>query len=71
MLAQTIGAQAMVRVQALHIFPNCPRYIHRMQTLEASPYVPAEGSTPPVPAWKTFPEFNPVLPAGDPARAER
>jgi predicted pyridoxine 5'-phosphate oxidase superfamily flavin-nucleotide-binding protein len=62
------GAQAIVRVQAHHIFPNCPRYIHRMQLVEASPYVPAAGVTPPIPAWKTFPEFNDVLPRGDPAR---
>jgi uncharacterized protein len=62
------GAQAIVRVQARHIFPNCPRYIHRMQLVETSPYVPAEGSTPPIPAWKTFPDFNDVLPRGDPAR---
>lgn len=64
------GAQAIVRVQAHHIFPNCPRYIHRMQFVERSPYVPAEGVTPPVPAWKTFPEFNDVLPSGDPARSK-
>lgn len=64
------GAQAIVRVQAHHIFPNCPRYIHRMQFVERSPYVPAEGVTPPVPAWKTFPDFKYVLPSGDPARSK-
>jgi predicted pyridoxine 5'-phosphate oxidase superfamily flavin-nucleotide-binding protein len=63
------GAQAIVRVQAQHIFPNCPRYIHRMQLVEASPHVPAPGVVPPIPAWKTFPDFNDVLPRGDPARA--
>jgi predicted pyridoxine 5'-phosphate oxidase superfamily flavin-nucleotide-binding protein len=62
------GAQAIVRVQAQHIFPNCPRYVHRMQLVETSPYVPAAGVTPPIPAWKTFPDFNDVLPRGDPAR---
>lgn len=62
------GAQAIVRVQAHHIFPNCPRYIHRMQIVEPSPYVPAEGVTPPVPAWKTFADFKEFLPSGDPAR---
>jgi len=62
------AAQAVVRVRAEHIFPNCPRYIHRMQMLETSPYVPAAGVTPPIPAWKTFPDFNDVLPRGDPAR---
>ena len=69
LLSLVPGAQAIVRVQAHHIFPNCPRYVHRMQFVERSPYVPAEGVTPPVPAWKTFPEFKDVLPSGDPARS--
>ncbi len=70
LLSSVPGAQAIVRVRAHHIFPNCPRYIHRMQLVERSPYVPAEGVAPPVPAWKTFPEFKDVLPSGDPARAQ-
>jgi predicted pyridoxine 5'-phosphate oxidase superfamily flavin-nucleotide-binding protein len=61
------GAQLVVRVRAARIFPNCPRYIHRMQTVELSPYAPCEGRVPPVPAWKRFPQFRDVLPAGDPA----
>jgi predicted pyridoxine 5'-phosphate oxidase superfamily flavin-nucleotide-binding protein len=61
------GAQLIVRVRAERIFPNCPRYIHRMQTVELSPYAPCEGHVPPVPAWKRFPQFRDVLPAGDPA----
>ena len=32
------GAQLLVRVTPHHIFPNCPRYIPRMQMVEASPY---------------------------------
>ena len=56
------GAQLMVRVRAEKIFPNCPRYIHRMQLVEVSPYAPCEGKVPPVPAWKTFPQFKEVLP---------
>lgn len=62
LLPLTMGAQAIVRVRAHQIFPNCPRYIHRMQLLELSPYVPADGVVAPVPAWKTFPEFREVLP---------
>lgn len=64
------GAQAIVRVRAHHIFPNCPRYIHKMQVVEASPYVPQEGVTPPVPVWKTFDIFKGYLPRGDPARRQ-
>jgi hypothetical protein len=69
LMAQFPGAQLLVRVMAHQIFPNCPRYIHRLQTVESSPYTPGVGRTPPIPKWKTFPQFNDVLPAGDPARS--
>lgn len=69
LLAHFTGAQLIVRVRAERIFPNCPRYIPRMALVEASPYVPRAGHSPPVPAWKTVPAFREVLPAGDPARA--
>jgi hypothetical protein len=62
------GAQLVVRVRADRIFPNCPRYIHRMSMTEASPYVPHAGYTPPIPRWKRFEMFADVLPRGDPAR---
>lgn len=68
LLAEFEGAQLMVRVRAERIFPNCPRYIPRMQVLEASPYVPRAGVEPPVPAWKKREVFNEVLPDADPAR---
>ena len=41
-----------MRVQATEVFPNCPRYIHRMQLVERSRFVPREGSQTPVPDWK-------------------
>ena len=56
------GAQLVVRVRAERIFPNCPRYIHRMQLVEHSAYVPTGGKEPPVPEWKKFPHFQDVLP---------
>jgi predicted pyridoxine 5'-phosphate oxidase superfamily flavin-nucleotide-binding protein len=62
LLSQFKGAQGVVRVQADLIFPNCPRYIHRMQLMEPSAYVPREGHEPPVPAWKQQPAFREVLP---------
>ncbi|MFP5380059.1 MAG: pyridoxamine 5'-phosphate oxidase family protein [Vicinamibacteria bacterium] len=60
-------AQLVVRVRAERIFPNCPRYIHRMALVERSPYVPRPGVPTPVPAWKRGPLAEGVLPAGDPA----
>jgi len=71
LLASFDGAQLIVRVRAERIFPNCPRYIHRMTTVEPSPYVPREGTTPPVPKWKRFDEFADVLARDDPARRDR
>jgi len=60
------GAQALVRVRAEQIFPNCPRYIHRMQLVEASPYVPAADCAAPVPGWKRNPAFKDYLPKDAP-----
>lgn len=68
LLAEFSGAQLIVRVEAEAIFPNCPRYIHQMQVVEHSTYAPRAGHTPPVPEWKTRPEFREVLPPEDPAR---
>jgi predicted pyridoxine 5'-phosphate oxidase superfamily flavin-nucleotide-binding protein len=56
------GAQAIVRVRAEHIFPNCPRYIHRLALTERSPYVPEAGRPAPVPGWKRNPAFKDYLP---------
>src|SRR5271170_5209123 len=46
LMADFVGAQLVVRVRAERIFPNCPRYIHRVGAAEPSPYVPRAGSTP-------------------------
>jgi uncharacterized protein len=56
------GAQLIVRVRAERIFPNCPRYIHRMQLVEPSVYAPRPGHEPPEPAWKKG--FREYLPKG-------
>jgi predicted pyridoxine 5'-phosphate oxidase superfamily flavin-nucleotide-binding protein len=57
------GAQLVVRVRATEVFPNCPRYIHRMALVERSRYVPRSGHEPPVPAWKRTDWARDVLPA--------
>jgi predicted pyridoxine 5'-phosphate oxidase superfamily flavin-nucleotide-binding protein len=61
LLAHTVGAQLIVRVKARAIFPNCPRYIPKMQLIEPSIYVPRAGAEFPEPAWKQKPEFAPVM----------
>ena len=57
MMATTVGAQMIVRVQARAIFPNCPRYIPTMKLVEPSVYAPRRGAAPVEPAWKSAPEF--------------
>jgi predicted pyridoxine 5'-phosphate oxidase superfamily flavin-nucleotide-binding protein len=56
------GAQLVVRVRAERIFPNCPRYLHRMQLIELSAYAPRPDYEPPEPGWKQQPAFKEVLP---------
>jgi uncharacterized protein len=56
------GAQLIVRVHAERIFPNCPRYIHRMQLVERSVYAPRPGHAPPAPDWKQKEAFRDALP---------
>jgi uncharacterized protein len=60
-------AQFVVRVHATEVFPNCPRYIHRMELVERSKFVPHENCEPPVPSWKRTDWARDVLSAGDPA----
>jgi hypothetical protein len=59
------GAVFVIRVSAQRIFPNCPRYLHRMQVVEESAYAPRPDYVPPIPAWKTFDVFKDALPPRD------
>ncbi len=63
--AEYPGSVFIIRVKAERIFPNCPRYIHKMQLVEYSVYAPKADYTPPVPAWKTSDNFHDALPARD------
>lgn len=65
LLGQFPGSVFMIRVTATRIFPNCPRYIHKMQLVEYSPFAPRQDYTPPVPAWKTSESFRDSLPVRD------
>ena len=61
LLAETVGAQLIVRVFARAIFPNCPRYIPKMQLAEPSIYTPQAGCDAPEPKWKDFADFKDVV----------
>lgn len=64
------GAQAVVRVAVREVFPNCPRYVHRLQLVERSRFTPRAACEPPVPDWKRSEWARDVLPAGDPAAGD-
>lgn len=61
-------AQFVVKVTVQQVFPNCPRYIHKLQLVERSKFVPRPALPTPVPGWKRMEWASDVLPAGDPAR---
>jgi uncharacterized protein len=55
-------AQFVVRVTATEIFPNCPRYIHKLELVERSKFVPRAGAETPEPAWKSSDWARDVVP---------
>jgi uncharacterized protein len=70
LLATFVDAQLVVRVRATDVLPNCPRYVHRLELVERSRFVPHEKCETPIPDWKRREWAHDVLPAGDPAQAE-
>ena len=61
-LADFAGAQLLVKVTPSDIFPNCPRYIPRLELIEPSIYAPEPGKAPVEPGWKSFDDFKDVIP---------
>jgi predicted pyridoxine 5'-phosphate oxidase superfamily flavin-nucleotide-binding protein len=59
-------AQFVVRVTAEEVFPNCPRYIHKMELVERSVFVPKAACETPDPDWKDY--FEDALPEDQKAR---
>ena len=68
LLATWPGAMLVVRIAVTEVFPNCPRYIHRMHLVERSKFVPHTDVPTPVPDWKRSDWACDALPANDPAR---
>jgi predicted pyridoxine 5'-phosphate oxidase superfamily flavin-nucleotide-binding protein len=62
-------AQLVVRINVTDVFGNCPRYVHKMQLVERSRFVPHADCQTPVPDWKRDDWASDVLPPNDPARA--
>lgn len=65
LMARYPGAQQIVRIKIETVFSNCPRYVHKMQLVEESAYVPDASREPPVPAWKRLNAIADVLPEDD------
>ncbi|MGI8925850.1 MAG: pyridoxamine 5'-phosphate oxidase family protein [Tepidiformaceae bacterium] len=60
LIAEYPEAQCIVRVRAREVFPNCPRYIHKMKLVERSKFVPRAACETPEPEWKEH--FEDALP---------
>jgi predicted pyridoxine 5'-phosphate oxidase superfamily flavin-nucleotide-binding protein len=69
-LAGYPGAELAVEVVVDKIWQNCPRYVHRMQSLETSPYVPAEDGKTKLALWKRIDVMQDVISPADRAEAE-
>ncbi len=67
--AEMTGATLVVRVRTTQVFPNCSRYIHKMQLVERSKFVPKNNVEAPIPDWKRMNWAQDYLPENDPARA--
>ncbi len=65
------GADMIVRVRIGEIFINCPRYIHRMQRIASSKYVPQAGQDTPAPQWKRIDALQDALPVRDQGLADK
>ncbi len=68
LLASFPGAVLVVRVRTTQVFPNCGRYIHTMQLVERSKFVPRAQHETPIPDWKRMTWAQEYLPHDDPAR---
>jgi predicted pyridoxine 5'-phosphate oxidase superfamily flavin-nucleotide-binding protein len=64
-------AELVVKVEVSETWMNCPRYIHRMQRLEPSRYVPREDEETPLCEWKRIDGLQDVLRPNELAAVEK
>jgi predicted pyridoxine 5'-phosphate oxidase superfamily flavin-nucleotide-binding protein len=64
-------AQLIARVTVDFMYPNCPRYVHRMDKVGPSRYVPRENVDTPLAGWKWIDILQDALPAEDKGRADK
>ena len=70
MLSSYPGASVAVEVAIARVWQNCPRYVHRMEPIEQSPYLPAEDGSVKLALWKRIDAIQDVLTEVDRAEAE-
>lgn len=58
-------AEIVLRIKVREMFPNCPRYIHKMELVEESAFVPKQHCETPAPDWKRLEAVADVLPPRD------
>lgn len=68
LMSQYPGAVMIVRVAVREIFGNCPRYVHKMQLVKRSKFVPKTNVDTPEPVWKYLNAIQDVLPEKDSKR---
>ena len=64
------GANLVVEISVDHVWLNCPRYVHRMQPLEQSPYLPGKDGAAFLALWKRVDILQDVLKTKDRDEAE-
>ncbi|MHC4993448.1 MAG: pyridoxamine 5'-phosphate oxidase family protein [Planctomycetota bacterium] len=69
MLKSYPGANVAVEVSIERVWQNCPRYVHRLDPAERSPYLPAEDGTTKLAMWKRIDVVQEVLCESDRAEA--
>ncbi|HEY7800643.1 MAG TPA: pyridoxamine 5'-phosphate oxidase family protein [Hyphomonadaceae bacterium] len=62
LMEQFEGAQALIRLTPVDIFPNCPRYIPDPANAKPSPFIPHEDQPRVEPGWKDNPAWKDVVP---------
>lgn len=65
LLTEWPEAQLVVRVNVREVFPNCPRYVHKMALIEESVFVPKADCPTPAAVWKSLEVVADVLPPRD------
>ena len=65
LMSQYPGAVMIVRIAVREIFGNCPRYVHKMQLVKRSKFVPKPNVETPEPVWKYLNAIQDVLPEKD------